>query len=423
MQRHVGLLQAVAIGVGGTIGGGIFTLIGVAAAEAGPAALLSFVLACSAAFLLGLCYAELSSRFPHTGGGYVFVREAFGPAAGFLMGWGYWGGYLVVSGYVTLGFGGYLEQMTGLPRVPAAVGLVVALAVLNLLGVRISSRLQALVVMLGVTSLLALAVVGSWRASPALLHPFLPRGWSGLLEASLAAFLAFGGFDQVAALGDEVQEPRRTLPRAILLSLATVLLLYLGLLYTCMGNVPWQQLGASPAPVALAAARVLGPSASAGVPVFAVLMTTATANALVLVTSRVLFAMARDGLVPMVLARVAGRQQVPVTAVLASAAGMALVALGGNLPFVVDAAGFLYTWGFLLTLAAYFRFRHTCGPAAPFIVPAYPLVPMLACVLTLIVLVQAGGTATMTGLGWLAAGGAFYVLMRRYQLGGDRSGT
>ncbi|NLY50431.1 MAG: amino acid permease [Firmicutes bacterium] len=123
---------------------------------------------------MGLCYAELSSRLPRVGGGYAFVREAFGPTVGFFMGWAYWGGYLIASGYVTLGFGGYLEQLSGLPRGPAAVGLGIVLALLNLRGVRVSSRFQTLLVAFEVTALFVIAGVGSMHARPALLTPFMP---------------------------------------------------------------------------------------------------------------------------------------------------------------------------------------------------------------------------------------------------------
>jgi APA family basic amino acid/polyamine antiporter len=337
------------------------------------------------------------------------------------MGWAYWGGYLIASGYVTLGFGGYLEQLSGLPRVPAAVGLVIVLALLNLRGVRVSSRFQTLLVAFEVTALFVIAGVGSMHARPALLTPFMPQGWSGVIAASLVAFLAFGGFDQVAAMGDEVHEPRRTLPCAILTSLLLVLILYLGLLYAALGSVPWQELSASTAPLALAAQEFLGGGVSVAVPLLALVATTATANALVLVTSRVLFAMAADGQVPTVLGRVAGRQQVPILAILVSVAGMILVAASGDLSLVVDATGFLYAGGFILTLAAYFRLRQRgTGSGSAFTVPAYPWVPLAALALTSVVLLQARSGA-LVGIFWLALGGAVHVLMWLSQRGRKRS--
>ncbi|NLY50430.1 MAG: amino acid permease [Firmicutes bacterium] len=237
----------------------------------------------------------------------------------------------------------------------------------------------------------------------------------------MVAFLAFGGFDQVAAMGDEVHEPRRTLPCAILTSLLLVLILYLGLLYAALGSVPWQELSAATAPLALAAQEFLGGGVSVAVPLLALVATTATANALVLVTSRVLFAMAADGQVPTVLGRVAGRQQVPILAILVSVAGMILVAASGDLSLVVDATGFLYAGGFILTLAAYFRLRQRgTGSGSAFTVPAYPWVPLAALALTSVVLLQARSGA-LVGIFWLALGGAVHVLMWLSQRGRKRS--
>lgn len=160
LHRVLGLPEAVALGVGGTVGGGIFVLVGVAAGLAGPGALAAFGLAFAAALVIAVPYAELSCRLP-LAGGYAFVREVLGPHWGFLEGWGYWGAYVFVSGYVTIGFGGYLAAVTGLPVVAGAVGVVVASTALNLLGVRISGRAQALVVLVAVVGLVTFALWGS----------------------------------------------------------------------------------------------------------------------------------------------------------------------------------------------------------------------------------------------------------------------
>src|SRR5215472_5806448 len=130
LRRVLTLREAVALGVGGTIGGGIFVLVGAAAGRAGPGALLAFVLAFGMSFLIALPYAELACRYPLAGGGYAFVRALLGPHWGFLMGWGYWGAYIFVSGYVTLGFGGYLHALTGLSPIAGALALIVLCTVI-----------------------------------------------------------------------------------------------------------------------------------------------------------------------------------------------------------------------------------------------------------------------------------------------------
>ena len=161
LRRELGLREAIAIGVGGTIGGGIFVLVGAAAGAAGPAALVAFLLGFAASLVIALPYAELACRVPLAGGGYAFARVALGPSWGFVMGWIYWGAYLALSGYVTIGFGGYLASITGLPVPIGAVALVAACTVLNLFRVKVSGQLQALAIATAVVGLIGLAIWGA----------------------------------------------------------------------------------------------------------------------------------------------------------------------------------------------------------------------------------------------------------------------
>lgn len=298
MRRELGLREAVALGVGGTVGGGIFVLVGVAVGQAGPAALVAFLLAFGASVAIALPYAELACRLPLAGGGYAFVRRVLGPHWGFLMGWGYWGAYVFLSGYVTLGFGGYLQAASGLPAPVGAVALVVACTALNLLGVKVSGRAQAAVVLVAVVGLCGLVAWGLPGVELEQLRPFAPHGAGGVVLAAQVAFLSFGGFDMVAAAGEEVRHPQRNLPRAILLTLAAVLGLYLLVAFVALGTVPAGRLAASKAPLAAAAEAFGGTAARRLVVASALLTTAATANAVLVVTSRVAFAMGRDRLLP-----------------------------------------------------------------------------------------------------------------------------
>jgi APA family basic amino acid/polyamine antiporter len=240
LQRTLGLGQAVALGVSGTLGGGIFVLVGTAAGQAGPGALLAFALAFAAALLIALPYAELACRFPRAGGGYAATRAALGPGWGFLMGWGYWGAWVFASGFVTLGFGGYLQAVTGLPPISGALALITAITGLNLHNVRLAGRAQAAVIILGVGVLAAFGLLGLPFAlgHAARFDPFLPRGLGGVAAATSPAFLALNGFDTVAAAGEEVTRPERTLPRAILLTLLIALGLYLLVTSVAVGALP-----------------------------------------------------------------------------------------------------------------------------------------------------------------------------------------
>lgn len=243
LRRALGLREAVALGVGGTIGGGIFVLVGEAAGTAGPGVLISFVLAFLASLLIALPYAELSCRYPQAGGGYAMARAVMGPHWGFVMGWVFWGAYVFISGYVTIGFGGYLGVLTGLPTVVGAVTLVAASTALNLGGVKMSGRAQSIVIGLGILALAGFALLGLPEIDPDRLAPFFPQGLGGVALATLLTFLAFGGFDMVAAAGEEVADPDRNLPRAILLTLFLVLGLYLLVAFVAVGVLPYGNSG------------------------------------------------------------------------------------------------------------------------------------------------------------------------------------
>lgn len=357
LHRALSLREAVGIGVGGTIGGGIFVLVGAAAGLAGPGVLLSFVLAFGAALLISLPYAELACRYPEAGGGYAFVRAVLGRRWGFVMGWAFWGAYVFVSGYVTLGFGGYLHALTGIPPLAGALGLLATGAAVNVAGVRLSGRTQAAVVVVAIAGLLGFAAAGIGSVDPGRLTPVLPEGLGAVIGAALLAFLAFGGFDMIAAAGEEVERPERNLPLAILLTLSIVLGLYL--LVT-----------------------------------FAVLV----------VTSRISFAMARDGMLPAAPAAVAPRTGSPRTAVLANAALLGLVAAGGSIGLAVAVGGFLYVGHFLPPLIALAVLRRRRPEPAAFRTPLPGVVVPLAVAACAVLIASSGTRGLLGGVGWLLAG-------------------
>jgi APA family basic amino acid/polyamine antiporter len=414
LRRALGLRETVALGVGGTIGGGIFVLLGAAAGQAGPAVLLSFALAFLASLLIALPYAELACRFPLAGGGYTFTRVVFGRGWGFLMGWGYWGAYIFASGYVTLGFGGYLNIITGIQVVCGALALITVSTAINLAGVRISGRVQTSIVLLAIGALLGFAVTGLPHVRLSNLLPFFPKGVSGVIAATLLAFLAFGGFDMVAAAGEEVSKPERNLPAAILLTLGSVLGLYLLVTFVAVGVLPWNQLGVSHAPLSSAAASFLGSfNGPKLIALAAVFTTAATGNAVLVVSSRIVFAMARDGLLPKILSYVHKSTGVPWIAVILNGALLSLVALMGSVAFAAAVGGFLYVLNFVFPLAAFVALRRRDGGVKPsFRTPLPQLVLPLAFVSTLTLLVASGKTGILAGLTWLTIGLVIYWIAR-----------
>src|SRR2546429_4582209 len=415
LHRVLTLREAVGLGVGGTIGGGIFVLVGAAAGRAGPGALLAFALAFCVSLLIALPYAELACRYPLAGGGYAFARTLLGPHWGFLMGWGYWGAYIFISGYVTLGFGGYLHALTGLPPISGALALIGISTGINLVGVRLSGLVQSLVIGVAIVALLAFGVLGLPHVHIAQFTPFLPYGIGGVAVATLLAFLAFGGFDMVAAAGEEIASPERNLPRAILLTLFVVLGLYLLETFVALGPLPWNVLGRPPAPPAAPPSRLPGSTAPQLPAIPAILTTAATGNAVLVVTSRVAFAMARDGALPGVVARVHPTTGVPWAAVLLNGILLALVALTGSVALVAAVGGFLYVLHFVFSLVALVVLPCRGGSSPAFRTPVPRVVLPLAIGGCLLLLVTSGWTGVLGGLGWLCVGVMAYgvVLLLR----------
>jgi APA family basic amino acid/polyamine antiporter len=410
LRRELGLREAVALGIGGTVGGGIFVLIGVAAGLAGPAALLAFVLAFVASLAIALPYAELSCRYPFAGGGYAFAHAVFGRHGGFLMGWVYWGAYVFISGYVTLGFGGYLEAVTGVPRTVGAIALVAAAVLLNLAGIKLSGRTQALVVAAAIGGLLVFALWGLGSVRSENFEPFAPLGAAGVLSASLLCFLAFGGFDMVSAAGEEIERPERNLPRAILLTLGSVLGLYLLVAFVALGVMASEALGASTAPLADAAELFGGSNARALVVVTALLTTAATANAVLVVTSRISFAMARDRLLPSPLRTVAGRTGAPSISIVLNGALLSLVAASGSVRQTASIGGFLYVLHFVVPLVALVALRRSQAAASAFETPLPKLVIPVAFIGCAALVAASGLDGIAGGSAWLGLGLVAYGL-------------
>ncbi len=401
--------------MGGTVGGGIFVLVGVAAEAAGPGALLAFALGFVVVALVALPYTELAGRRPGAGGGYAFTQHVLGPRWGFAMGWGYLGAWLLASGYVTAGFGTYAEALTGVPSGVAALALVVACTALNVFGLRPSARAQNLVLSVAVVGLVGFVAWGAAHVQPERLTPLLAEGTSGVLFATVLAFLSLNGFDAIAAAAEEIKDPARTIPRAILLTLLAVGALYASVALVALGTLPLELLTTSPAPLANAADAFGGPAAQLAVAATALLTTAATGNAMVVVSSRITFAMARDRHLPRPLARTTATGA-PASAVLAcggALAAVAVVALAGNVALIAGAGGFLYVLHYLPPLAALvLERRRTPPPPGAFTTPAPRLVIPTASAACLLVAAASGAEAMLLGGAWFTAGLVLAALPR-----------
>ncbi|MDU0813909.1 amino acid permease [Bacillus siamensis] len=414
LKRDLSWKEATALGTGAMVGAGIFVLSGVAAGKAGPSVMLSFVMAATLEILLGLCYAELASRYPRAGGAYEFVRRTMGPFVGTIIGWSYWGAWLAASSFVSQGFGNYLHSLTGAPPTLSAVIMLLFLGILNALGIKFSGIIQVGIVITEIIVLIGFFAMGFSHVNYSLYTPFAPNGFHGILAAALVGFLAMVGWDCIVDAGEEIKNPRKTIPRAIFSSIILVLVLYSGLLFVSTGVVPWEQLGASSTPVALASEQFLGDVGPVFISIVIVVALPATANAFIISISRTAFAMGRNGLLPKKVAYTHPKTQTPVFAIMLGVGIQIMFTLFSSINIAVNATGFLYLLTFIFTMIAFFISRNKTSKherKKQFSVPLYPVTPALALIICIGLLIPVGKTGLLTGMSWVLIG--FFIYMIR----------
>ncbi len=363
LRRSLNLPLLVLYGVGITIGAGIYVLIGAVAGHAGRYAPWSFVLAAVAmAFTVG-SYAELATRFPVSAGEAAYMRAAFhSRLASTLTGLLSIVIGIVSSATVALGAAGYIGQFVALPQSLIVIVVVGALALVATWGILESVLLAALFTLIEAGGLIVIIIAalgadlpfGAVLLSP---PPFDAEVWSGIAFASLLAFFAFIGFEDLANVVEEAKDPRRDIPRAMALTLIISTVLYVAVAAIAVTAVPVDALAASPAPLSLVF-TVLADVSPATISVIAIVATLNTILAQMTMAARVIYGMSRQGDLPRRLGRVHGKTATPILATALIAA--ATVALALLVPFerLAESTSLATLLVFALVNLALLRLRH-----------------------------------------------------------------
>jgi APA family basic amino acid/polyamine antiporter len=323
LARRLGTFDAVIVGLGSMIGAGVFAAIGPAAAAAGSGLLLGLGVAAVVAYCNATSSAQLAARYPSSGGTYVYGRERLGAVWGYLAGWGFVVGKTASCAAMALTFGAYAAP--ALAR-PAAIGAVVALSAVNLLGVQKTAWATRLIVAVVLGSL-ATVVAAALTASPSAsnLVPLTDGGTRGILQAAGLLFFAFAGYARIATLGEEVRDPARTIPRAIPIAVLVTLGVYAAVAVTALMAIGPHALATAAAPLtAVVEAGSLAWSAPV-VRVGAAVGSLGVLLSLLAGVSRTTFAMASNGDLPRWLDRVHPTRKVPHHAEVAIAAIVVVV--------------------------------------------------------------------------------------------------
>jgi amino acid transporter len=422
--RAVGLFSLTAIAVNGMVGSGIFVLPAQVAKFLGPAGLAAYVIAALAVGLIVLCFAEVATLFDRSGGPYLYARAAFGDLIGFEIGWMLLLARLTSMAAISNAFAAYLgffwpAAAAGIGRVIVITASLGALALVNFRGVKQGTWMNNLLTVSKLAPLLVFIIAGLF-----LLDPNRPPAWSlpqpaALQQASLLLIFAFGGFEFAVVAGEEIMQPKRNLPIALLSAIVVVTIVYVLIQYVAQGTLP--DLATSATPLASASRRFLGPWGGVLLTAGAVLSTTGTNSALMLVTPRILFAMAEGGQLPRIFAEVHPRYRTPHISIIAAAVlGWASAMYSGfaALAAISAIARLLY---YIATCVALLVLRRKMPEVARgFSVPGGPIIPVAAVVLSIWLLMGSTRAQISISAATLVAGGGVYWCYRWSRASAER---
>ncbi|MDG6985130.1 MAG: amino acid permease [Nitrososphaerota archaeon] len=329
LRREAGLFQVVTYGVGNIIGAGIYVLVGDASGLAGNYVWLAFLVGAVVALFTGLSYAELAAVYPKAASEYVFLGKAYGNRTlSFLTQWMMLVTEVVAAAAVALGFAGYLSTVVQVPLIPTAAALLVVVTVVALAGVRQSLVVNTVLSLVAVGGLLLVVGAGVGRFG-SVSYTQSANGVPGILAATILVFFAYIGFDNISNLSEETKRPEKTVPRGLLISLSLSTILYILVGIASVSLVSWPKLSASEAPLALAVSTVLGRPGFDVLTVTALLTTLNTVLVLLMVSSRIIYGLGREGALPRVLGKVDKRTGAPIVAsVFTLAVALAVLPLG-----------------------------------------------------------------------------------------------
>jgi amino acid transporter/nucleotide-binding universal stress UspA family protein len=432
LAKDLGPLAALTIGVGTMIGAGIFVLPGEAAVAAGPIVALSFVVGGVISLFTAMSASELGTAMPKAGGSYYYVNHALGPLFGSIAGWGNWMGLAFASAFYTLGFGEYLTTFAPIPsitlvatelfsastgalRLPlgpvgtftagpftATVGpiglsafqigaLLAGLTFIgiNYVGAKETGRLQTIIVLVLVGILTLFSVLGALQADLSTLRPFAPKGPEAILPGTALIFVSYLGFAKITTVAEEMKNPGRNLPIAVIGSVLIVTVMYAIIMVVLMGVINWELLGPdnTKTPVLDVAEISFGAVGFAGAGIglltFAGLLATASsANASILASSRINFAMGRDKLISAWLNEIHPRFATPSRSIAVTGGIIVLFIILGDVKTLAKAGSVLHliVYGLLNLALIVMREADTPEYDPDFEVPLYPIVPILGAI-------------------------------------------
>jgi len=429
-KRVLSPWELLLLGIGSTVGAGIFVVTGVAAGNhAGPAVVLSFFISGIIALFAAMCYVELASMVPCAGSAYTYAYTGLGEIWAWIIGWDMILEYAFSISAVAVGWSGYVGTLfagAGIPF-PAAVSnpygiggglanlpavlIILCITALLITGVRGSAMVNNIIVIFKIGVILLFLYLATGHINAANYTPFAPYGWNGILSGAAIVFFAYIGFDAVTTAAEETSNPRRNIPLGIIASAVIVMILYIAVSGVLTGVVPYTSLIDNNAPISYALTAIGIPWGAALVSVGAVAGLTSVLIVTLYGQTRIFFAMARDGLLPRVFAAVHPRFRTPVTITLITGTVTALISGFLPLDLIVELVNVGTLSAFVIVAITVIVLRRT-APDAPrsFRTPLVPFVPVLCIIFCLGLIAVLPVITLLRFVVWLVIGLAIYSL-------------
>ena len=409
LEAKLTLPAVFCIATGAMISSGLFILPGLAFAHAGPAVVLSYLIAGIACIPTILSMSELTSAMPKAGGDYFYITRGFGSLVGTVSGFASWFALSFKSSFALIGMGAYLSLLTPFPIEWIAVFICLFFVILNIVGVEEASRFQVALVSGLLVILVVYIVKGGMNVDVSKLTPFFSKGYLAMFSTAGFVFVAYGGLTKIVAMAEEIKNPERNLAFGMILSLSVTAFLYFLVVLVTVGVVEPGVLEETLMPISMGAEAFAGDAFVKIISVGAFLAFISTGNAGIMSASRYLLGMSRDEYLPKMFQKISGRFNTPYVAILFTGFFMAFAILALKLELLVKVGSVLFLFLYIFANATVILFRQSriLNYRPTFRAPFYPLMQIMGIVIAAILLLEVEtGVLILTAV-LLSAGAMF----------------
>ena len=410
LKKELNLLDIFCVATGAMISSGLFILPGMAFAKAGPAVIISYILAGILCIPSLMSNAELITAMPKAGGDYFYIMRGFGPLLGTVAGFSSWFSLSLKGAFALVGMGTYLSLITDMPLNLIAVLCCLVFVVLNLLGVKEAGRLQVMLVV-GLLAILIGYVLWGFRSiNPVHFTPFFSKGLSPVFATASFVFISYGGLTKIAALAEETRDPGRTLPLGMVLSIIVTAIIYTFVIFVTIGVLDPDRLGSTLVPISDGAGAFGSNGLKIAISIAAFLAFISTANSAIMTASRYPLGMSRDKLIPAYFQKLSVRSNIPYIAVLVTGSFMVLALLFLRLELLVKVASSILLLLFMFANLTVILFRESkiLSYRPKFRSPFYPYLQIIGILGGLFLLIEMGAFIMLLTMLFLLLGFIWY---------------